>query len=69
MYPIRNVEAQTIRVQPDGTDTLNLTVGGSQEGAGKYAEANAAEESIYYKCFESGKWHAQSVGGTWTVEP
>jgi hypothetical protein len=61
--------SNALQIDPQDTETLNLTVGGLQQAAGKYATCSGPGTYIRYKCIKPGRWDAVEVIGTWTVEP
>ena len=59
---------QELRIDPDGTETLESTAMAAVAGsAGQYIWANAVGESIKLVCLEAGKWAVLTHRGTWTV--
>ena len=67
-FEFQVAEAQELRLDPDGTETISLPSTGVAGAAGKYLTANAAGESIHIKCFVAGTWAVLGNTGTWTAE-
>lgn len=65
---IIETDAQELRFNPDGTETIALPSTGVQGAAGKYLTANAITESIELVCLTAGTWTATRYSGTWTAE-
>lgn len=61
------MEAQELRINPNGNETISLTTG-VQQAAGKYIGADAAGEYIQIVCVKAGQWNAIGGVGTWTAE-
>lgn len=61
-------EAQELRIDPNGTETIALPSTGAQSAAGKYITANAIGEFCRIVCFTAGQWEVPLWGGTWTAE-
>ncbi len=61
--------AQQLRVDPNGTQTIELPSTAAQQAAGKYIVADAIAEFLHIRCLVAGAWSVVSSGGTWTVEP
>ncbi|HYE20972.1 MAG TPA: hypothetical protein VEA69_21175 [Tepidisphaeraceae bacterium] len=61
-------EAQELRLDPDGTETISLPSNGVPGAAGKYLTANAAGETVHLMCVEDGTWAVMGYTGTWTAE-
>ena len=60
-------EAQELRLDPAGTETIALA--GTQQAAGSYITATATGETIRVKCLTAGQWETFDSVGTWTVQP
>ena len=60
--------AQALRIDPNGTETLNKIVGGSQLAAGEYVYSSTVGDFIEFECKTDGDWEAVSVNGTWAEE-
>lgn len=58
--------AQALRIDPDGTETIELPSTAAQGAAGKYLEADAINESITLRCLVAGTWSVARSAGTWT---
>lgn len=61
-------EAQELRIDPDGTETISLPSNGVPGAAGKYLTANAAGETVHLMCCKAGTWGVMGYTGTWTAE-
>lgn len=58
-----------LRVGPDSTDTISITVGGgAQQAAGKYIQSTTIGDFIFLKCVIANQWECMAVKGTWEVE-
>lgn len=68
-FPFVVRATQTLRITPNGTETLESTalprVAG---GAGKYISAGVIGARIHLVCLEAGKWAVWASEGTWTVQ-
>lgn len=62
------MEAQELRFDPDGTETIALPSTGAQGAAGKYLTANAEGEWVHLLCVKAGEWGVCGYAGTWTAE-
>jgi hypothetical protein len=62
------LEAQELRIDPNGTETIGLPSSGAQQAAGKYITANAAGEYVHILCATAGQWETLDYRGTWDVE-
>lgn len=60
--------AQSLRIDPNGTETISLPSDGIPGAAGKYLEANAIEETVHLMCVNAGNWACMGYTGTWTAE-
>lgn len=60
-------EAQEIRVDPNGTETVSLPSSGAKQSAGAYLTANADGESLEIACVKAGEWESRFYTGTWTA--
>ena len=67
-YFFRVGAAQTLRIDPDGTETIALPSSGVQESAGEYICANADGETVHIGCDVAGEWSVYGYTGTWTPE-
>lgn len=67
-YRFRVGEAQELRIDPNGTETISLPSTGVPGAAGKYLAANAAGESVDLECVVAGTWTVFGYTGTWTAE-
>jgi len=61
--------ADALEIDPNGTETLSLSVGGSQEAAGKYATSSTVGSWLHLRCVKEGEWECIGVAGSWTAEP
>jgi hypothetical protein len=66
-YRFHVLTAQELRIDPNGTETTNMAVGGAQQAAGAYITANADLEFIELHCVKAGRWETVAVAGTWTA--
>lgn len=60
--------AQQLRIDPAGTETIELPSTAAQGAAGKYLVADAIGEFIHLRCLVAGTWSVASYAGTWTHE-
>ena len=60
--------AQTLKLDPNGTETISLPSSGVPGGAGKWLVADAIGETVELICTEAGTWGALGYTGTWTAE-
>lgn len=60
--------AFALRLDPNGTETIELPSSGAQGAAGKYLEADAIGEWAYFRCVTAGTWNCYGFAGTWTHE-
>ena len=60
-------EAQEHRIDPAGSEVMQLPSTGAAQAGGAYLTANAAGESLHIACFEAGVWSVLSYVGTWTA--
>lgn len=60
--------AQQLRIDPNGTETIELPSTAAQQAAGKYIVADAIGEFIHLRCLVAGTWSVVASGGTWTAE-
>lgn len=58
---------QEHRVDPAGSEVMQLPGTGASQSAGAYLTANAIGESLHIACFEAGVWSVVSSVGTWTA--
>jgi hypothetical protein len=61
-------EAQELRIDPNGTETIALPSTGAQGAAGKYLVADAIGEWVDIECLVAGTWDCLGFAGTWTAE-
>lgn len=62
------LEAQELRINPDGTETIGLPSSGVQQAGGKYISADAVGEYVHILCVKAGQWETLDYRGTWSVE-
>ena len=60
-------EAQELRIDPNGTETISLPSSGVAQAAGAYLTADAAGETVEIMCVETGTWAVFGYTGTWTA--
>lgn len=60
--------AQELRIDPDGTETIELPSTAAQQAAGKYIVADAIGEFVHLRCLAEGDWAVVNSAGTWTAE-
>lgn len=60
--------AQQLRIDPAGTETIELPSTAAQGAAGKYLVADAIGEFIHLRCLVAGTWSVVNYAGTWTAE-
>lgn len=60
--------AQQLRIDPAGTETIELPSTAAQGAAGKYLVADAIGEFVHLRCLVAGTWSVVASGGTWTAE-
>lgn len=60
--------AQQLRIDPAGTETIELPSTAAQGAAGKYLVADAIGEFVHLRCLVAGAWAVVASGGTWTHE-
>lgn len=60
--------AQELRIDPNGSETINLPSTGVPGAAGKYLTADAVGESVNLVCVVAGNWAVFGHTGTWTAE-
>jgi hypothetical protein len=60
-------EAQELRIDPNGTETISLPSSGVPQAAGAYLTANAVGESVHIVCPKDGTWAVMGYTGTWTA--
>lgn len=58
---------QELRVDPNGTQIMQLPSTGANQAAGAYLTANAIGETLSIECYETGVWSVKSSVGTWTA--
>lgn len=58
---------QECRVDPNGTEIMQLPSTGANQAAGAYLTANAIGETLEIACFEAGVWSVVASVGTWTA--
>jgi len=68
-YEFLLTAADALEIDPNGTETLSLSVGGSQEAAGKYATSSTVGSWLHLRCVKEGEWECIGVAGSWTAEP
>jgi hypothetical protein len=61
-------EAQEIRVDPSGVETIALPIDGTQGAAGKWLMANAPSERCDFLCAVAGTWSTLATPAIWTAE-
>lgn len=66
-YRFKVKEAQELRIDPNGTETIALPSSGAQQAAGAYIVADAAGEGLEIECVEAGMWEVNYYTGTWTA--
>lgn len=59
--------AQEHRVDPAGSEVMQLPGTGANQTGGAYLTANAVGETLEIACFEAGVWSVVSSVGTWTA--
>jgi hypothetical protein len=60
--------AQQLRIDPNGTETIELPSTAAQGAAGKYLWADAIGEFVRLRCLVAGTWSVVAAAGTWTHE-
>jgi hypothetical protein len=60
--------AQQLRIDPAGTETIEVPSTAAQGAAGKYLWADAIGEFIHIRCLVAGAWSVVNFAGTWTIE-
>lgn len=60
--------AQQLRIDPSGTETIELPSTAAQGAAGKYLWADAIGEFVRLRCLVAGTWSVVAAAGTWTHE-
>lgn len=60
--------AQTLKLDPNGTETISLPSSGVPGAAGKWLVADAIGETVELLCVEAGTWGVLGYTGTWTAE-
>lgn len=60
-------EAQELRIDPNGTETISLPSSGVPQAAGAYIVADAIGETVSIECVEAGSWQVFGYTGTWTA--
>jgi len=60
-------EAQELRIDPNGTETISLPSTGVPSAAGAYIVADAVGETVDIACTEAGTWAVFGFTGTWTA--
>lgn len=60
-------EAQQLRIDPNGTETISLPSTGVPSSAGAYIVADAVSETVDIFCPEDGTWAVAGYTGTWTA--
>lgn len=58
---------QELRVDPNGTEIMQLPSTGANQAAGAYLTANAIGETLEIYCAEAGVWSVRGAVGTWTA--
>lgn len=58
---------QQLRVDPNGTEIMQLPGTGVNQAAGAYLVADAIGETLEIECNEAGVWSVISSVGTWTA--
>jgi hypothetical protein len=58
---------QELRVDPAGTEVMQLPGTGVNQAGGAYLTANAIGETLEIECNEAGVWAVVSSVGTWTA--
>ena len=61
-------EAQELRIDPNGSETISLPSNGVPGATGKYLVADAIGETVSLVCVEAGTWACFGYTGTWTAE-
>lgn len=59
--------AQSMRLDPNGTETIALP-SGVQQAAGKYVQNAVIGSYLHLICLVDGKWDVEGFNGTWTAE-
>lgn len=65
-YSFRVTNASALTIDPNGTETITAT-SGVPGTAGQALVADAVNEFVKIRCFETGKWTVVSFTGTWTI--
>lgn len=58
---------QELRVDPNGSEVMQLPSSGANQTGGAYLTANAIGETLSIACFETGVWSVVASVGTWTA--
>ena len=57
-----------MRIEPNGAEQIEKTVGGGLEAADKYVQSAAQGDYLHLKCVTNGEWRCVMSVGSWTVE-
>lgn len=67
MFGVR--EAQALRIDPAGAETISLPSTGVPGAAGKYLTSATIGAVVHLGCFEAGSWAVLGSSAAWTAEP
>jgi hypothetical protein len=62
------VAAQSLRLDPNGSETIALPSTGVQGAAGKYLGSSTAGATVHLKCSVAGTWDVLGYTDTWAAE-
>ena len=66
---VTRAAAQTLRVDPSGTETIALPSTGVQGAAGKYLSMDSTGATLNLVCNAAGTWSVAGYSGTFAAEP
>jgi hypothetical protein len=61
--------AQSLRIDPNGTETISLPSSGVPQAAGKYIACATVGATLRVACAVAGNWAVLGSTAVWTVEP
>lgn len=60
-------EAETLKIDPDGSETISGPADGVPGTTGQYITTNVEGESVHIMCTEAGHWAVMGFTGTWAL--